>query len=337
MHVRLSAVLAAALLLPAATARFDNDFTTYPSGAQSCLEDADKDSGCDGNTVPTMNGCLCNTGDSSFLEDSARCIGKESSSDLKRTYKLLEVNCDGSDTSMDISEREFLAFAEEDDEPTTTSSTTSTTSTTTTEAGPTNTDDPDPNEDDEDGGGLSSGATIGIAVAATAVGVGLIAAAIFFFLRRRRQSRAADESNPMLGGSGPGARASMPASTLRDSSYVSPYQDSDVGKTASGVAAWGPESFHATPPMGRQSYMGGSPPPGVGQSPPMGQWDGASRPASWDPQAWGAGVQAGAAGYAPVGPQGQQGGGMEVYELASTERQPVVEMPGSQPPGPHHH
>ncbi|KAL2106255.1 hypothetical protein VUR80DRAFT_6988 [Thermomyces stellatus] len=307
MPVRLSAVLAASLLLSAATARFDNDFSPYPTGAQPCLESADKDSGCNGDTVPLMNGCLCSTDDSPFLEDVARCLKRESSSDLKETYRLLEVNCDGSNTPMDITEDEFLALAEDDEddeeEPTETS--------TTTEPTPTPTDDKE--GDDDDGGGLSSGATIGIAVAATAVGVSLIAAAIFFFLRRRRIARAADESNPMLGpsGPGPGAHASVPTSTLRDSSYIPPYQDSEVGKTASGIAAWGPESFNPTPPMG--------------------QWNGSSGPASWDPHTWGAGVQAGAAGYAPVGAQAPQQGGMEVYELASTERRPVVEMPGSQP------
>lgn len=332
MLVRLSALLAASLLLPAATARFDNDFSAYPDGAQPCLEEADKNSGCNGNTVPVMNGCLCNTGDSPFLEDTARCVGKESKSDLKRTYSRLKVNCDGSDTSMDISEDEFLAFAEEDSETTSTTSSSSTTDANPTE---TETEEPPANTDDEvgdeDGGGLSSGATIGIAVAATAVGVSIIAAAIFLFLRRRRMSRAADESNPMLGGSGPDARTSVLASTVRDSSYVSPYQDSDISKTASGVAAWGPDSFNAAAPVGHQGYNSGSPPQHLGPTPPMGNWDGGARPPSWDPQAWGAGVQAGAAGYAPVGAQGQQGGGMEVYELASTERPAVVEMPGSHP------
>src|SRR5690606_14352154 len=136
----------------------------------------------------------------------------------------------------------------------------------------------------------------------------LIAAAVFFFLRRRRLARAADESNPMLApsGAGPDARASMPASTFRDSAYISPYQDSDVGKAASGVAAWGPESFNPPPPMpmGNENYSGGSP--------PMGQWDGSSsRPMSWGPQAWGVGVQTGSAGYAPVGAQAPQQEGME--------------------------
>src|SRR5690554_7908162 len=103
---------ATVLFLSSAAARFPNEFSPYPARARTCLENADADSGCDGNTVPSMNACLCADG-GNFLTNSARCIGQESPSDLRAVYSLLKINCDGSNTPMDMSEQEFRSRSEE--------------------------------------------------------------------------------------------------------------------------------------------------------------------------------------------------------------------------------
>ncbi|SPO04826.1 uncharacterized protein DNG_07511 [Cephalotrichum gorgonifer] len=346
MLIQLPTPLLAAtlLLLSYASAKFTNDFSGYPSNSRPCLLSADADSGCDGDTVPLMNACLCsNTGD--FLANSAQCIGKQAKDELHQTYNLLKINCDGSKTPMDMTEPEFIALGEKGADSTTSSTPTPTP---TDPSKPTNTDDPD-----NGGGGLGTGATIGIAVGATAIGVGLIAGLIFFFMRRRRQARNnREESNPMLnpGGGPSAAHSSLAASTVysgRDSgmtAYVptpSPgYHDQQglgLGKT--GSPAWGPDSF-----AGPQS------PPAMHQTHPQG-WGDQSRPTSWAPQSqqwsppqpqpqsasWGSPPNA----YQNVGPVGgampnphmppsQEGGG--VYELASAQQtNPPVELSGSHP------
>lgn len=315
------------LLLPLAAARFKNDFSPYPAGARSCLESADKASGCNGETVPTMNGCLC-ADEGDFITSTAECVGRESSGDLEATYTLLKVNCDGSNTPMDISKSEFVKMgrdAEEENKDEETTSSTSATSTATDE--PTETPTETNTEEEEEG--LSTGATVGIAVGATVAGLALLGVLIFFLIRRRRSRAPRDEANPMLGPS-PNPmlsphdpRVSMPVSSLRDSSAYGGYRDSE-GKP---MGAWGPDSFAGSPPLQQQQQM------------QQQGWE--SRPTSWDPQGWGAPT-----GYAPVpagavmpqaylGPQASPPAGAEVFELASTERRgggpPPVEMQGSQP------
>lgn len=332
-------LLPTALLLPLAAARFENDFTPYPAGARSCLESADKASGCDGNTVPTMNKCLCaDKGD--FITSTAECVGKKSAGDLEATYTLLKVNCDGSDTPMDISKAKFVKLgrdAADDEDETSTSSTSSSEPTPTSSSSSTSSPTDEPTETPtetappEEEGGLSTGATAGIAVAATAVGIALLGTAIFFFVRRRRAQNPRDESNPMLGPS-PNPmlsphdpRASVPVSSLNGSSAYGGYRDSE-GKP---MGAWGPESFAGSPPLQQQQQQ---------QQMQMQGWE--SRPPSWDPQGWAA-----PQGYAPVPAggvmpqaylgQGSPPPGAEVFELASTERRdggpPLAEMQGSHP------
>lgn len=52
-------------------------------------------------------------------------------------------------------------------------------------------------------GGISTGATAGIAVGVTLVGVGLVAGLIWFLIRRRRKSKAEDSGNNMTSVSSP--------------------------------------------------------------------------------------------------------------------------------------
>lgn len=338
MRLLQSLLPTALLLLPVAAARFKNDFTPYPAGARPCLESADKASGCDGETVPTMNKCLC-ADEGDFITSTAECVGRKSAGDLEATYTLLKVNCDGSDTPMDISKAKFVKIgrdAEEDEDETSTSSTPTSTSSSSSTSTPTDEPTETPSETappEEEEGGLSTGATAGIAVAATAIGIALLGVLTFFLVRRRRARSPRDESNPMLGPS-PNPMlsphdpcASAPVSSLHGSSAYGGYRDSE-GKP---MGAWGPESFAGSPPPLQQQQQ---------QQVQMGQQGWESRPPSWDPQGWGA-----PQGYAPVPAggvmpqaylgQGSPPPGAEVFELASTERRgggpPPAEMQGSHP------
>ncbi|MBE3048281.1 hypothetical protein IMZ48_38415 [Candidatus Bathyarchaeota archaeon] len=222
------------LLLPLAllaAAKFQNDFSTYPSGAQDCLETASDESNCDGKTVDSMNACLCANG-GGFLTLAAVCITISSPDDMSDVYSLLKVNCEGSDSHLEYSEDEFIAQGEPLE---------------------------DENEEHKEGegeagipahphaeDGLSTGATAGIAVGATAVGAGLIGLAAFLFLRKRRQARAADESNPMLGAGAAGASSTMASETA----YASPFLDNNKSPYHDNKSpAWGPQSVAGETPV----------------------------------------------------------------------------------------
>lgn len=145
--------------------RYPNDFSPYPIAAQSCLNAADQNSGCEGSSVPAMNGCLC-TNASDFIPSAARCISRESPDDMEATYAILKINCDGSNTPMAISEAEFLRFGDN--------------STPRQMLKETHQDDEKSEEGskgskgrEREGGVLATGAKIGIAVSAVVV-VGLI-------------------------------------------------------------------------------------------------------------------------------------------------------------------
>lgn len=355
MLIRLPLVLSLASLLSTTLAdRFPNDFTVYPKGAQACLNTADRNSGCNGETVPTMNACLCADG-GGFVTDSAKCIGRSSPDDLETTYTMLQVNCDGSKTSMDISKDDWMKLGEEAQETSTPSATP-----TPTETGkPTNTPDPE-DEDKQDQGGLSSGAKIGIAVGGTLLGVGIVAGLALFLYRRKKATRESkDEANPMLGRQSlqPSmftGRESGSASVATTSVYGPPgyteWKDPSQGNYS--TAAWGPDSFSA----------GGN--PTTVSPPPQQQWNTNESPApSWNPQTgWGPQPPTPAqpqqpqgtaqpwlapTGYHAVASQDGMAAGRDdpqngVYELASTPadyrprnaltpRPGPVEMPGSQP------
>lgn len=182
-------VLAIVALPFSAADRYPNDFSPYPAAAQSCLNAADKNSGCDGSSVPAMNGCLC-TNTSDFVPSAARCIGRESPDDLKATYATLKINCDGSNTPMAISETDFLQLGD------------NVTSTTRQMPKETHQDDRESEEGgkggqggERQGGDLATGAKIGIAVSAV-VAVGLISAGIVVGRRLAKGKSVAPQETP---------------------------------------------------------------------------------------------------------------------------------------------
>lgn len=175
--------------LPFSTAdRYPNDFSPYPAAAQPCLNAADQESGCDGSSVPAMNGCLC-TNASDFIPSAARCISRESPRDLNATYATLKTNCDGSNTPMAITMAEFLQLGD---------NVTSTTRQMMPEE--THQDDEESTEGSDgrkgrerQGGGLETGAKIGIAISAVVV-VGLISAGIAVWRILAKRPKAPQET-----------------------------------------------------------------------------------------------------------------------------------------------
>ncbi|PHH55198.1 hypothetical protein CFIMG_007463RA00001 [Ceratocystis fimbriata CBS 114723] len=97
--------------LDLAQARFQNDFSSYPSGAVECLNQSDTTSGCNGDTITIMNACLCGNG-GSFVTNTAKCmVNAGHSDDLSATYSVLRVNCQGSGSGLTVSESQFMAAA----------------------------------------------------------------------------------------------------------------------------------------------------------------------------------------------------------------------------------
>lgn len=198
-----------------------NDFSDYPPGAQQCLYDASDNSGCDGDTAPEMNECLCGDG-GDFVTNAAKCVAEKDSGDMESTYSTMSLHCSDSNTPLIVSKQEWMA--EESDVSTSTSSTTIASKTSTiktasksiiitastgqtvsvTSTGPpSSTSAPYPDNNT----GLSTGAKVGIIVGSAAGGLALLAAALFFLNRRRRRRNHAYEdvhhkgrqspSNPM--------------------------------------------------------------------------------------------------------------------------------------------
>ncbi|KAL1901150.1 hypothetical protein Cpir12675_000639 [Ceratocystis pirilliformis] len=97
--------------LDLAQARFQNDFSSYPSGAVECLNQSDTTSGCNGDTITIMNACLCGNG-GSFVTNTAKCmVDAGHSDDLNATYSVLRVNCQGSGSGLTVGESQFMAAA----------------------------------------------------------------------------------------------------------------------------------------------------------------------------------------------------------------------------------
>jgi hypothetical protein len=228
------AFLCSILLFSISTsAAFQNDFSAYPAGAQSCLYTASDASGCDGNTVLLMNTCLCGNG-GNFVLATAKCLGAKSPSDLSLTYTTMSTNCKGSNTPLSVSQAQFLAAASSSSTTTPKTATTTTrtatasttsrpTTTTTSSASQTSvqsaevittvvggetvtvtttpTSPPDSANGGGGNGGLSTGAKIGIAAGGIAVGIAILAAIGFCIRRRRKNDK--EEARPMLGGQYP--------------------------------------------------------------------------------------------------------------------------------------
>lgn len=64
---------------------FQNDFSDYPAGTQTCLSNASDGSDCTGDTSAEMNQCLCSNG-GNFVTNSARCIAQDDPSDMASTW-----------------------------------------------------------------------------------------------------------------------------------------------------------------------------------------------------------------------------------------------------------
>lgn len=80
--------------LPSA-AVVENDFSYYPSAAQSCLYSAAENSECNGDTVPEMNNCLCGNKKGGWVTLTADCLGSSGvdSTVIADTYSQMETNC----------------------------------------------------------------------------------------------------------------------------------------------------------------------------------------------------------------------------------------------------
>ncbi|CAK7217859.1 hypothetical protein SCUCBS95973_003289 [Sporothrix curviconia] len=198
-------------------AAFTNNFDAYPSGTRNCLNASAIASGCDGDTVTSMNDCLCsNTGN--FVIASAECIGKADYADLETVYTTMASACSFSNTPMTVSQKDFLSAGNGtysssiSGSATTTSSasgstaTPSMTTTTTTSDGhvetvtrtagtPTNTG----TSDNSSGGGMPSTTKMGIIAGATVAGVAIVAVFAFFLIRMWRSRQSGEEHRPMLG------------------------------------------------------------------------------------------------------------------------------------------
>lgn len=178
-----------------------NDFSDYPSGAQQCLYDASDNSGCDGDTVPEMNECLCGNG-GDFVTNSAKCVADNDSGDMESTYSAMNLHCSDSDTPLSVSRQEWMAGEASVTISTSSTKTASETSTNkaastistivtastgqtiaaTTTGAPSSTYTPDLQSNSE----LSTGAKVGIIVGSAAAGLALLAAALLFLCRHRR-------------------------------------------------------------------------------------------------------------------------------------------------------
>jgi len=162
------------LFLAAPSLAVESDFSFYPKGAQSCLNEASKVANCTADTINALNKCLCNN-TKDFITNAAECIGTNSPRDVDATYATMRGACDDSATPMAVSKDKFKKAAK----------------------GSTPSDGSSGFEDDGSvGDRLSTGTTIGIAVASSLIGAGLVAGIGWFLFRRYRKRT--QESGPVL-------------------------------------------------------------------------------------------------------------------------------------------
>ncbi|KUI73701.1 hypothetical protein VM1G_09412 [Cytospora mali] len=193
-----------------------NDFSDYPIGSQQCLYDASDNSGCDGDTVPEMNKCLCGNG-GDFVVNSAKCVAKNDSDDMESTYETMSLHCSNSNTPLSVSKEEWMAEGSSVSSSTSSTSSTKTDSKTTSQTAsrsnipttsvgktivttttslPSNTYTPDASNNS----GLSTGARVGIIVGSATVGLALFASVLLFLCRYRRHRNHTYEEVYLVGG-----------------------------------------------------------------------------------------------------------------------------------------
>ncbi|KAK1721227.1 uncharacterized protein BDZ83DRAFT_584098 [Colletotrichum acutatum] len=313
-------LLSILLLTAPALAKYQNNFDLYPAAAQPCLYASSDASKCDGDTVATMNKCLCSDDKGKFVTNAATCLGKEAKDTLRTVYQSMSTACSDSKTPISMTEDQFLnlgatgATASLSVTLSTSKTATPTTMMTTTTGGatvtltttPTPTTSTAPQEDK----GLSTTAKIGVGVGAGAGAIALVCLAAFIW-RIKRSRDAHDESHrPMLGG-GIGA-------TGHNNPQHGPFTEySPPASVAGAGAGWRPVSeITATSPDG-QTWATNSPQPPYAHLQPQ---QGASL------GVWGHHPQA--AYVAPPQEPAQQEG---VFELASI---PVTSQPPSHVPQP---
>ncbi|GAP91111.1 putative c2h2 type zinc finger containing protein [Rosellinia necatrix] len=193
-----------------------NDFTSYPEGSWNCLYDSADSVGCNSaSSGAELNQCLCP--DRDFLYGAAKCIGRESPSDLNSVYRLLESRCaETGGIVLPVSIQDFLAAGSQT--TSTLSQTTSTSTSTEPTSPPTSTEstgspaaaDPTSSptatatDQPSTGSGLSTGAKIGVGVG---IAFGAIAAALaawFIWSYRKRQQPAQPVHGREISGGEPG-------------------------------------------------------------------------------------------------------------------------------------
>ncbi|EXF84040.1 hypothetical protein CFIO01_04900 [Colletotrichum fioriniae PJ7] len=334
-------LLSILLLAAPALAKYQNNFDLYPAAAQPCLYASSDASKCDGDTVATMNKCLCSDDKGKFVTNAATCLGKEAKDTLRTVYQSMSTACSDSKTPISMTEDQFLnlgatgATASLSVTLSTSKTATPTTMMTTTTGGATitltSTPTPTTSTPAEENKGLSTTAKIGVGVGAGAGAIALVCLAAFVW-RIKRSRDAHDESHrPMLGGGigatghnnpqhGPFTEYSPPASVAGAgpggyAAYTGAQEYKNENKQQQ--SGWRPVSEITATSPGGQTWATNSPQPPYAHLQPQ---QGANL------GAWGHHPQA--AYVAPPQEPAQQEG---VFELASI---PVTSQPPSHVPQP---
>ncbi len=197
--------LVALIFVSASRAASVIDFSSYPLGSQDCLYQASNTSNCATDTVLATNSCLCNNG-GNFITIAAKCLGDSNPSTLEGVYDIMKDACKESNTPINVEEEQYLSaagFTGTMTPPRPTATPVPPPSVSGAETRPT---EPPEADDDSDGNrpqghrsgkGLSSGARIGVIIAATIVGIAMAGAVVYLLLRHKRK-KDNEESHPML-------------------------------------------------------------------------------------------------------------------------------------------
>ncbi|EFQ32408.1 uncharacterized protein GLRG_07678 [Colletotrichum graminicola M1.001] len=103
-------ILLLAAAAPGALAKHQNNFDLYPAAAQPCLYAASDASLCDGDTVASMNQCLCSDARGGFVTSAALCIGRDANPTLRTVYQSMTTACSDSKTPIALTQDQFLAL-----------------------------------------------------------------------------------------------------------------------------------------------------------------------------------------------------------------------------------
>ncbi|KAK2025687.1 hypothetical protein LX32DRAFT_596189 [Colletotrichum zoysiae] len=315
---------------PAALAKYQNNFDLYPAAAQPCLYAASDASRCDGDTVASMNQCLCSDARGGFVSSAAACVGRDAAAALRTVYQSMSTACSDSRTPIALTEDQFLALgargATASSIPVTPSATAATRSSgssagpttflTTTTGGatvtvtstPTSSSANDPetsSSSSPSSSGLSTVAKIGIGVGA-GVGVAALLGLAAFVWRLKRSRDSHDDAPPYVG--------------VGAQEYKGEYKQQQQQQPGWRPVSEIPQSTSPVPGAGAQTWATNSPP-----QPPYAQ--------PQQQHAWGHHPQAAYASPLQHQHQQQEQGPQEggVFELASI---PVASPPQTSQPHP---